>query len=111
MSHPAASNAGIRPQEVSRKQFQNTAVAVVNAHAETLKNHDARLNIVTTGLADLTETVMHNAESLHTFAQDQTRISGQQTEAINVVLQTAHGYTEPLRRGFLGRLKWLLAGR
>lgn len=89
MSHPSASNGGFRYQEVTRKKFQQTAASVIDGHAETLKNHDARLTIVTDGLINLTETVTHNANTL--------RVIG--------------GRTPSDASTFYGRLRWLFTGQ
>jgi hypothetical protein len=49
--------ATVSARDLRRRQFQNLAANVLDGHAETLKNHNERLTIITTGVADVTGTV------------------------------------------------------
>jgi len=85
-------SAQVRPRDLQRRKFQHVAANVLDGHAGALKNHDARLSIVTTGLSELTETVNHNAKTLETLGADLAAL-----EAIT-------------QRPFWGRLAWVLFG-
>ena len=97
-------NAGFRPQEMQRRQFQQATATAIDQHATILKDVMAALSKQALDAKASREFVADLAARLDRLERALIE-GGQYARAIDRVM------SEFMRRPVLGRLRWLFTGR